>query len=105
MAVVEQDKRNETACTDMMIDLQIPAWIPLTPYRARSGALKGDEGAGLFQVMCDPYEWKCAVKFALVIFIGFAALAPALTPDQKTLAAKINHQTLKAAAAIKSPTR
>ena len=89
----------------MIIDLQIRPLIPLTPQRARSGAPKGGDGAGLFQVMCDPYEWKSAVKFALVIFVGFIVLAPALTPDQKTLAAKINHQTLKAAAAIKSSTK
>ena len=89
----------------MIIDLQIRALIPLTPHRARSGTPKGGDGAGLFQVMCDPYEWKSAVRFALVIFVGFIALAPALTPDQKTLAAKINHQTLKAAAAIKSSTK
>jgi hypothetical protein len=55
--------------------------------------------------MCDPYEWKSAVRFALAIFIGFVALAPALAPDQKTFAAKINHETLKAAAAIKSSTK
>ena len=88
-----------------MIDLQIRALIPLPPHRARSGTPKSGDGAGLFQVMCDPYEWKSAVRFALVIFVGFVALAPALSPDQATLAAKINHQTLKAAAAIKSPTK
>lgn len=89
----------------MMIDLQIRALIPLTPHRTRSGTPQGGDGAGLFQVMCDPYEWKSALKFALAIFIGFAALAPALAPDQKTFAAKINHQTLKAAAAIQSSTK
>jgi hypothetical protein len=89
----------------MMIDMQIRAWIPLTPQRARSGTPKGREGAGLLQVMRDPYEWKSAVGFALAIFIGFIALAPALAPDQKTFAAKINHETLKAAAAIKNSTK
>lgn len=59
----------------------------------------------MLEVMCDPYEWKSAVRFALVIFVGFLALSPALAPDQKELAAKINHQTLKAAAAIKSPAK
>jgi hypothetical protein len=103
MAVIEQEKRNCGA--GMMIDLQIRAWIPLTPHRARSGTPKGRDGAGLFQDMCDPYEWKSAVRFALAIFIGFVALAPALAPDQKTFAAKINHETLKAAAAIKSSTK
>jgi len=41
----------------------------------------------------------------VVIFVGFIALTPALAPDRKKLAAEINHQTLKAAAAIKSSTR
>jgi hypothetical protein len=57
------------------------------------------------EVMCDPYEWKSAVRVALVIFVGFLALTPALAPDQKKLAAEINHHTLKAAAAIKSSTK
>jgi hypothetical protein len=89
----------------MMIDLQIRALIPLIPHRARSGTHKGGDGPGLFQVMGDPYEWKSAVRFALAIFVGFVALAPALAPDQKTFAAKINHETLRAAAAIKSSTK
>ena len=89
----------------MMIDLQIRALIPLTPHWARGATPKGGNGAGLFQVMSDPYEWKSALRFALAIFVGFVALAPALAPDQKTFAAKINHQTLKAAAAIKSSTK
>ena len=92
----------------MMTDLRIGALI-LSPVwgaaRKRSRAAKGRAGAGLLEVMCDPYEWKSAVRFALVIFVGFAALAPALAPDQTRLAAKINHQTLKAAAAIKSTAR
>ncbi len=92
----------------MMTDLTIRALIPsplLEAARNRSRATKGREDAGLLEIMCDPYEWKSAVRFALVIFLGFAALAPALAPDQTTLAAKINHQTLKAAAAIKSSAR
>ena len=89
----------------MIIDLQIRTLIPFTSHRARDGASRGSDGAGLFRVMCDPSEWKSAVRFALAIFVGFVALAPALAPDQATLAAKINHQTLKAAAAIKSSTK
>jgi len=55
--------------------------------------------------MDDPYEWKSAVGLALAVFVALLALAPALAPDQQKLAAAINHQTLKAAAAIKSSTR
>ncbi len=90
----------------MMTDLRIRALMP-SPFlgAARNRAPKHREDAGLLEVMCDPYEWKSAVKFAFVIFVGFAALAPALAPDQTKLAAKINHQTLKAAAEIMSSTR
>jgi len=49
-----------------------------------------------------PLEWKSAVSIALVFFVFSLALAPALTPDQKRLAAKINTKTLKAADAVKS---
>jgi hypothetical protein len=42
---------------------------------------------------------------ALVFFFSSLALAPALTPDQKKLAAEINNKTLKAAAAIKNSPR
>ncbi len=106
MAVVEREKQ---ACgvKDMMIDPRIKALIGPPAYRANngSGAAEGGDGAGLLGVMCDPCEWKSAVRFALVIFVGFLALTPALAPDRKKLAAQINHQTLKAAAAIKSSTR
>ena len=70
----------------------------------REASKRGD-GARKPEVMCDPYEWKSAVRVALVIFVGFLALTPALAPDQKKLAAEINHHTLKAAAAIKSSTK
>ena len=62
-------------------------------------------GAGLLQVFRNPSEWKCAVTVALVLFIASLALAPALTTDQRTLAAEINSKTLKAAAAIETAAR
>ncbi len=62
-------------------------------------------GAGLLQVLRNPSEWKRAVTVALVLFIASLALAPALTTDQRTLAAEINSKTLKAAAAIKTAAR
>ena len=60
---------------------------------------------GVLQVLSNPSEWKCAATVALVFFVGSIALAPALTRDQKKLAAEINNKTLKAAAAIKSTAR
>jgi len=103
MAVIERETRNRMF-GEMVIDPWIRALIA-SPSSAsnESGAPKG--GTCMLEVMCDPYEWKSAVRFALVIFVGFLALSPALAPDQKELAAKINHQTLKAAAAIKSPAK
>jgi hypothetical protein len=68
--------------------------------RARRYRL-GPFGAGLLQVLGNPSEWKRAATVAFVFFFASLALAPALTPDQKTLAAEINSKTLKAAAAIK----
>ena len=62
-------------------------------------------GAGLLQVLRNPSEWKCAVTVALVLFTASLALAPALTTDQRTLAAEINSKTLKAAAAINTAAR
>ncbi len=106
MDVVEEEQQKEAF--EMITDLRIRASIPwpvLEAARNRSRGPKGREGVGLLEVMCDPYEWKSAVRFALVIFVGFAALAPALAPDQTKLAAQINHQTLKAAAAIKGTDR
>lgn len=106
MAVVGRDKQNRVL-GEMRMDQRIGALIASPARQAASGsaASQGDSGSELLQVICDPYEWKSAVRFALVIFVGFLALAPALTPDEKKLAAKINHQTLKAAAAIKSSQR
>jgi hypothetical protein len=63
--------------------------------------MKTDARAGLLQVLGNPSELKCAATVALVFFVGSIALAPALTRDQKQLAAEINTKTLKAAAAIK----
>jgi len=69
--------------------------------RQRPGTL----GTSLLQVPGNPSEWKCAATVAFVFFFASLALAPALTPDQKTLAAEINSKTLKAAAAIKTSAR
>ena len=103
MAVIEREKRNRVF-GEIVIEPRIRALIASSCWASDgSGAPRG--GTCMFEVMCDPYEWKSAVRFALVIFVGFLALSPALAPDQKVLAAKINHQTLKAAAAIKSPAR
>jgi hypothetical protein len=106
MAVTDQENQDRffnqvtiTPRTGTLIGSPVPR-----AARESEASERGD-GARMLEVMCDPYEWKSAVRFALVIFVGFIALAPALTPDQKTLAAKINHQTLKAAAAIKSSTK
>ena len=106
MAVVEQENKN-CVFSQMTINSQIGALIASPVPRASRGSEvpeRGD-GARMLEVMCDPYEWKSAVRVAFVIFVGFLALTPALAPDQKKLAAQINHQTLKAAAAIKSSTR
>lgn len=92
----------------MMIEPRISALIAshiLEASHNKTGAPEGSDGVGLFEVMNDPYEWKSAVKVALVFFIASLALAPALTPDQKKLAAEINNKTLKAAAAVKSSVR
>ena len=92
----------------MMTDPGIRALIAspiLHASRNQNGAPTGSNGAGLFEGMSDPYEWKSAVTVALVFFLLCLALAPALTPDQTTLAAEINTKTLKAADAVKSSTR
>jgi hypothetical protein len=88
----------------MMTALPIRALIALPIPRTRrnpSVATKRGDGAGLLQVLCNPSEWKSAATVALVFFFASLALAPALAPDQKKLAAEINNKTLKAAAAIK----
>ena len=87
-----------------MTALPIRALIALPIPRTRrnpSVATKGGDGAGLFQVPSNPSEWKSAATVRLVFFFASLAMAPALTPDQKKLAAAINNKTLKAAAAIK----
>jgi hypothetical protein len=104
MAVIEREKRNRVF-GEIVIDPRIRALIASPASRASNGSGAPRGGTCMLEVMCDPYEWKSAVRFGLVIFVGFLALSPALAPDQKELAAKINHQTLKAAAAIKSPAR
>ena len=91
-----------------MTDPRIRALTPSPTLQAsgnQGGAPKGGDGAGLREVMGDPYEWKSAVKVALALFVASLALAPTLAPDQNKLAAEINHQTLKAAAVIKRTTR
>ena len=82
-----------------------PLNIPTASKLTKSGAPKGSLWAGLLQVLSNPSEWKCAATVALVLFVASLALAPALTTDQKKLAAEINTRTLKAAAAIKNPPR
>ena len=92
----------------MMIEPRIRTLIASPILQAspnQTGAPMGSDGTGLFEVVNDPYEWKSAVKVALVFFIASLALAPALTPDQKKLAAEINNKTLKAAAAVKTSLR
>ena len=107
MYVVELGKLNHTF-SEMMTDPGIrvlAASSVLHANRDESGAPTGSDGAGLFEGMSDPYEWKSAVTVALVFFVLALALAPALTPDQKSLAAEINTKTLKAADAVKSSMR
>ena len=78
----------------------------ITPSQlTRSGAPKGGLGTGLLQVLSNRYERKSAATVALVFFVGSIALAPALTRDQKKLAAEINTKTFKAAVAIKTSPR
>jgi hypothetical protein len=82
-----------------------PLDIPTPSQLTRSDALKGSLWTGLLQVLSNRSECKCAATVALVFFAGSMALAPALTRDQKQLAAEINTKTLKAAAAIKTSPR
>jgi hypothetical protein len=88
----------------MITALPIRAVIASPVLRARRHRLGAFE-AGLLQVLGNSSEWKCAATVAFVFFFASLALAPALTPDQKTLAAEINSKTLKAAAAIKTSVR
>ena len=105
MAVIERENQNRPS-SEMTIAPRIGTLIASPVPRATSSeAAKRGDGAQMRDVTCDPCDWKSAVKVALVIFAGFLALTPALAPDRKKLAAEINHQTLKAAAAIKSSTR
>jgi hypothetical protein len=103
MAVIDQENQNlEVAITPRTGTL---TGSPASGATGESEASERGDGARMPEVMRDPYEWKSAVRVALVIFVGFLALTPALAPDQKRLAAEINHHTLKAAAAIKSSTK
>ncbi len=106
MAVIDRENQNLVLCQMTINPRRGPLIASPVPQASKESEVpeRGDE-AGMLEVMCDPYEWISAVKVALVIFVGFLALTPALAPNQKKLAAEINHQTLKAAAAIKSSTR
>ena len=84
------------------LSIRVPIASPLSRInRIRSGAVD----AGLFQVLGNPSEWKCAATVAIIFFVASLALAPALMRDQKQLAAEINSKTLKAAAALKTSPR
>jgi hypothetical protein len=63
-----------------------------------------NEGRHTFirRILGNPSELKCAATVALVFFVASLAAAPPLAPDHRKLATEINHQTLKAAAAIKT---
>ena len=107
MSVVEEEKQY-LAFSKTMTALPIRALIAsliLLAKRNPAVATKGSDGAGLLQVLGNPSDWKFAATIALVFFVGSIALAPALTRDQKKLAAEINTKTLTAAAAIKPSPR
>ena len=82
-----------------------PLDIPTPSQLTRSDTPKGGLRTGLLQVLSNPSEWRSAATVALIFFVGSMALAPALTRDQKKLAAEINTKTLNAAAAIKTSPR
>ena len=103
MAVINQENQNLEVAISPRTGTLIGSPVPRAA-RESEASERGD-GARMPEVMRDPYEWKSAIRVALVIFVGFLALTPALAPDQKKLAAEINHHTLKAAAAIKSSTK
>jgi hypothetical protein len=50
-------------------------------------------------------SWKFAVGLSITLFVATLAVVSFLTPAHQTLAEKINHPTLKAAAAIKAAVR
>jgi hypothetical protein len=52
-----------------------------------------------------PLPWTFVAGLSLGVFAAVLVVAPVLTPAPQTLAARINHQTLKAAAAIKAVRR
>ena len=88
----------------MTIALPIRA-LALLPILHPISNRRRTSATGVLQVLSNPSEWKCAATVALVFFVGSIALAPALTRDQKKLAAEINTKTLKAAAAIQTSPR
>ena len=108
MSVVEEEKQNLAFSKTTMTALPIRALIAspiLLAKRNPSVATKGGDGAGLLQVLGDPADWKFAATITLVFLVASLAVAPALAPDYRKLAAGINNKTLKAAAAIKNSPR
>jgi hypothetical protein len=49
--------------------------------------------------------WKSAVVLALGLFLASLAIAPVFSPAPQKLAAEINSQTLRAAAAVEASKR
>ena len=103
MAVIDQE--NQSLKATIAPRTGTPTGSPVPRATTESEASQRGDGARMPKAVCDPYEWKSAVRVALAIFVGFLAPTPALAPDQKKLAAEINHHTLKAAAAIKNSTK
>jgi hypothetical protein len=50
-------------------------------------------------------SWKFSAGLSIMVFISAFAVMSFLTPAHQTLAAKINHPTLRAAAAVKTAMR
>ena len=88
----------------MMTALLIRAPIA-SPISRADRSRSGTFAVGLFELLVNPSEWKCAATVAFIFFVGSLALAPVLMRDQKQLAAEINSKTLNAAAAIKTSPR
>jgi len=107
LSVIKEEKQN-LAFNKMMTALPIRTLTAspiLLEKRNPSVATKGGDGAGLLQVLGNPSDWKFTATIVLVFFVASLAVAPALAPDCRKLAAGINNKTLRAAAAVKSSTR
>ena len=72
-----------------------------SPILRASRNRRSTSGAGLLQVLGNLSDWKSAATVAFIFFVVSLAVAPAIAPDHRKLAAEINSKTLKAAAAIK----